>query len=221
MRCVLLAIDGLNAVLIAHIDQRSQSHFGAIAQGAEHRLTKDSLANADKVRVKGAEVDASIIINNHFSINGAVTYTDGKYVKFTNAPLPLEETGSAVSFKDVSGTDLPGASKWAGSLGGEYTNTAKFFGNTGKFFAALDGYARSEFSSSPSASKYLIVDGYAIFNTRLGFRASEGLSVYFWGRNILDKDYYEQLLPAGGNSGHYAGVLGDQRAFGITLKYSL
>jgi iron complex outermembrane receptor protein len=26
----------------------------------------------------------------------------------------------------------------------------------------------------------------------------------------LNKDYFEQLLPAGGNAGHYAGVLGDQ-----------
>ena len=210
-----------NSILNLTLFNTDIKDFQTNVQAAELGVNRGYLANADKVRVKGAEVDASIIINNHFTINGAVTYTDGKYVKFTNAPLPLEETGSAVSFKDVSGTDLPGASKWAGSIGGEYTNTAKFFGNTGKFFVALDGYARSEFSSSPSASKYLIVDGYAIFNTRLGFRASEGLSVYFWGRNILDKDYYEQLLPAGGNSGHYAGVLGDQRAFGITLKYSL
>ena len=190
-------------------------------QAAELGVNRGYLANADKVRVRGAELDASIIINSQFTINGAVTYTDGKYVKFTNAPLPLEETGSTISFKDVSGTNLPGASKWAGSLGGEYTKTAKFFGNTGKFFIALDSYARSEFSSSPSASKYLIVDGYALLNARFGFRASEGLSVYFWGRNILDKNYYEQLLPAGGNSGHYAGVLGDQRTYGITLKYSL
>jgi iron complex outermembrane receptor protein len=195
--------------------------FQTNVQAAELGVNRGYLANADKVRVQGVELDASFIVNKHFAFNGATTYTDGKYVKFTNAPLPLEETGAAVSFKDVSGTDLPGVSKWAGSLGGEYTKDAKFFSNTGKFFVALDGYARSEFSSSPSASKYLIVDGYAIFNGRLGFRATEGLSVHIWGRNLLDKDYYEQLLPAGGNSGQYAGVLGDQRTYGITLKYSL
>ena len=200
--------------------------FQTNVQAAELGVNRGYLANADKVRVKGAELDASFVINRHFSINGAATYTDGKYVKFTNAPLPLEETGTtvdgvAVSFKDVSGTDLPGASRWAGSLGGEYTKNAKFFGNLGKFFIALDGYARSEFSSSPSASQYLKVPGYAIFNGRFGFRASDGLSVHFWGRNLLNKDYYEQLLPAGGNSGQYAAVLGDQLTYGVTLKYSL
>ncbi|MTH16414.1 TonB-dependent receptor [Flavobacterium sp. LC2016-01] len=195
--------------------------FQTNVQAAELGVNRGYLANADKVRVKGAELDASFVFSSHLTVNAAATYTDGKYVKFTNAPLPLEETGAAVSFKDVSGSALPGASRWAGSLGGELSDNATFFGNRGKIFVAADSYARSEFSSSPSASKYLVVPGYAIFNARLGFRASQGLSVHFWGRNLFNKDYYEQLLPAGGNAGQYAGVLGDQRTYGVTLKYSL
>lgn len=210
-----------NSVLNVTFFNTEINDFQTNVQAAELGVNRGYLANADKVQVKGAELDASFILNKHFSFNAAATYTDGKYVKFTNAPLPLEETGAAVSFKDVSGTDLPGVSKWAGSLGGEYTKNAKFFGSIGKFFIALDGYARSEFSSSPSASKYLIVPGYAIFNGRLGFRVADGLSAHIWGRNLFNKDYFEQLLPAGGNSGHYAAVLGDQRTYGITLKYSL
>lgn len=200
--------------------------FQTNVQAAEPGVNRGYLANADKVRVRGAELDASFVISSHLTINGAATYTDGKYVKFTNAPLPLEDTGLTVdgvqvAYKDVSGTDLPGASRWAGSLGGELSDNAKFFGNAGKIFFAADGYARSEFSSSPSASKYLVVQGYAIFNARLGFRASHGLSIHIWGRNLLNKDYYEQLLPAGGNAGQYAGVMGDQRTYGVTFKYSL
>jgi len=200
--------------------------FQTNVQAAELGVNRGYLANADEVSVQGVEVDFSFLLNKHFNIYGATTYSDGKYVKFTNAPLPLEETGTTVggvqvAYKDVSGTDLPGVSKWAGSLSGEYTKDAKFFSNVGKFFIALDGYARSEFSSSPSASTYLVVPGYAIFNGRLGFRASQGLSVHVWGRNLLNKDYYEQLLPAGGNAGQYAAVLGDQITYGVTLKYSL
>jgi iron complex outermembrane receptor protein len=163
--------------------------FQTNVQAAELGVNRGYLANADKVQVKGAELDASFVISSHLTINGAATYTNAKYLKFTNAPLPLEKTGSAVSFKDVSGSALPGASKWAGSLGGEISNHAKFFGNSGKIFLAIDSYARSEFSSSPSASTYLVVDGYALFNARLGFRATDGLSVQFWGRNIFNKDY--------------------------------
>lgn len=210
-----------NSILNLTLFNTEIRDFQTNVQAAELGVNRGYLANADKVLVRGAELDASFVISKSLTLNGSATYTEGRYEKFTNAPLPLEETGSQVSFKDVSGTDLPGTSKWAGSLGGEYTQSGKFFGNTGKFFLALDSYARSEFSSSPSASKYLIVDGYAIFNGRLGFRATDGLSLYFWGRNLLNKDYFEQLLPAGGNAGHYAGVLGDQRTYGITFKYAL
>ncbi|MBP1223579.1 TonB-dependent receptor [Flavobacterium sp. 1355] len=210
-----------NSIFNLTFFQTEIKDFQTNVQAAELGVNRGYLANADKVEVKGVELDASFVVSQHLTINGAATYTDGKYVKFTNAPLPLEETGAPVSFKDVSGSALPGASKWAGSLGGELSDQARFFGNAGKVFLAIDSYARSEFSSSPSASKYLVVQGYAIFNARVGFRATQGLSVQFWGRNLLNKDYYEQLLPAGGNTGQYAGVLGDQRTYGVTLKYSL
>jgi iron complex outermembrane receptor protein len=211
----------VNSILNLTVFNTDIKDYQTNVQAAELGVNRGYLANADKVRVKGAELDASFVVNKHLTLNGAATYTDAKYVKFTNAPLPLEETGAPVAYKDVSGTDLPGASKWAGSLGGELSDNAKFFGNNGRIFLALDGYARSEFSSSPSASKYLVVPGYAIFNGRLGFRASEGLSIQIWGRNLLNKDYYEQLLPAGGNAGQYAAVLGDQLTYGITFRYSL
>ncbi|MCG9791300.1 TonB-dependent receptor [Flavobacterium algicola] len=210
-----------NSVLNFTLFNTDVKDYQTQVQAAELSVNRGYLANADKVRVRGAEVDASIVVNKNVSFNGAVTYTEGIYFSFKNAPLPLEETGAAVSFKDVSGTTLPGVSKWAGSLGGELSESATFFGNQGKVFFALDSYARSTFSSSASASKYLNIEGYAIFNGRLGFRASEGLSVNIWGRNLLNKNYYEQLLPAGGNAGQYAGVLGDQRTYGITLKYTL
>jgi iron complex outermembrane recepter protein len=124
------------------------------------------------------------------------------------------------AFEDISGRELPGISKWAGSLGGEFTTPAAFLGKAGKFFIALDGYYRSSFSSSPSPSAYLNVDGYALLNGRLGFRAVNGLSAFIWGRNLFNKDYFEQLLPASGNAGQYAAVLGDPMTYGVTLKYS-
>ncbi len=195
-------------------------------QSPELGVNRGYIANADEVRVSGAELDANYRVNEHFSFYGAVAYTNAEYIKFTNAPLPLEETGATkdgvqVAFKDISGGRLPGISKWAGSWGGEFNTPTAFLGQAGKFFIALDGYYRSSFSSSPSPSAYLNVDGYALLNGRLGFRNTNGFSIFVWGRNLLDKDYYEQLLPAGGNAGHYAGVLGDQRTYGITLRYSL
>ena len=190
-------------------------------QTAEVGVNRGYLANAEKVRVKGVEVEGSLRASSHFAFNGALSYTDGKYVSFKNAPVPLEETGGASAFKDVSGGDLPGISKWSGSLGGEYNTSGKFLDLKGNYFIALDSYARSTFSSSASPSQYLNIEGYALLNARVGFRVTNGLSVLIWGRNVLNKDYFEQLLPAAGNAGHYSAVLGDPSTYGITLKYTL
>jgi len=205
-------------------------------QSPELGVNRGYIANAEKVNVKGSELDANFRINKNLSFFGALTYTDAKYVTFTNAPLPLEETGAVtqdpafpndptktvqLAFKDVSGGELPGISKWAGSFGGEIlSNSITFFGQESKFFLGFNAYYRSDFSSSPSPSAYLNIDGYALINAQLGFRATTGLSFFVWGRNLADKNYYEQLLPAGGNAGQYAGVLGDQRTYGVTLRYN-
>lgn len=190
-------------------------------QTAEVGVNRGYLANAEKVRVQGLEIDGNIRLSKAFYVYAAVAYTDGKYVSFKNAPVPLEETGGASAFKDVSGGRLPGISKWAGSLGGELSFAGKLINEEGKFFLALDSYYRSEFSSSPSPSKFLNIEGYTLLNGRVGFRANDGLSLFVWARNLLNKDYFEQLLPAAGNAGHYAGVLGDPRTYGVTLRYTL
>jgi iron complex outermembrane receptor protein len=215
-----------NTTLNLTVFNTAIDNYQTLVQSEDPTLNRGYLANAEKVRVRGFEADSRITISQYLSFNAALTYNDGQYISFKNAPLPLEETGLKVNgisiySKDVSGGALPGISKWAGNLGGDLSKEGQFFGNKGRFFIAIDSYSRSSFSSSATPSKYLNIQGYSIFNGRVGFRASEGLSVYLWGRNLLDKNYFEQLLPASGNAGHYAGVLGDQRTYGITLRYNL
>jgi iron complex outermembrane receptor protein len=190
-------------------------------QTAEVGVNRGFLANAEKVKVRGIELDGVVKANDHFSFYGNLAYTDGQYISFINAPLPLEETGASQSFKDISKGELPGISDWAGSFGGEMVSRTKtVFGHSGKIFFATDLYYRSSFSSSSSPSKYLNIDGYALLNVRAGFRAPLGLTFFVWARNLLNKDYFEQLLPAAGNAGHYAAVLGDPGTFGVTLRYA-
>lgn len=215
-----------NTIINLSVYNTDIKNYQTLVQSEDPTLNRGYLANAEKVRVSGVELDTRITVSHNFSINAALSYTEGKYVSFKNAPLPLEETGLKVDgvqvfSKDISGAVLPGISKWAGSLGGDLSKDARFFGNKGKLFFAIDSYSRSSFSSSATPSKYLVIKGYSIFNSRIGFRASEGLTIFVWGRNILDKNYFEQLLPAGGNAGQYGGVLGDQRTYGITFKYTL
>lgn len=193
--------------------------YQAQVQTADINVNRGYLANAEEVQIKGFEVDARVVLGR-FALQGAYAYTDGKYQSFTNAPLPLEEVGSAVAFKDISGGRLPGISKNAVSLGGEYFQPLSLLGQAGEFFVGIDSFYRSDFSSSPSPSRFLNVDSYTLVNARAGFRASEHWTGYVWARNAFDEEYFEQLLPGAGNTGHYAAVLGDPRTWGATVRYN-
>jgi len=179
------------------------------------------LANAERVRVRGAEFDGSVSVTRTLSFYASAAITDGIYVSFKDAPLPVEETGAATQFKDISGSTLPGLSKQALSFGGEQVVPGRFFGRTGQFFGAFDASYRSSFSSSATPSKYLNVDGYGLLNTRVGFRTSNAWTLSLWARNLLNKNYLDLMSAVAGNTGLLVAQPGDPRTVGVTLRLSL
>ncbi len=196
--------------------------FQTQVTNSQFGVARGYLANAEKVRVRGAEFDGNVNIGSRFAVRGSVAYTDAEYVSFTDAPPPLEGTGGP-AFVDASGGLLPGVSEWAASFGTEYRRQGNIFGKPGEFFTGLDIYYRDDFSSSPTPSQYLNVEGYSLLNLRVGFRSDNGgWSGFLWSRNLLDEEYFEQLLaaPAGNGAGHYGAVLGDARTYGATVRFS-
>ncbi len=97
------------------------------------------------------------------------------------------------------------------------TCPVNLLGQDGQVYFGVDGNYRSEFSSNPSPSVYTWIDGYALTNFRVGFRAGQGLNIYGWVRNAFDDDYFDQLGVGPGNTGLIAGQPGDPRTFGGTL----
>ena len=192
--------------------------FQTQVQNGQYGVQRGYLANAEEASVRGFEVDGNARFGNNVSVFGALAYTDAKYVKFVDAPVPLEETGAAVQSKDISGSPLPGVSDWAGSLSAEVHGRSRLFGQGGEVFGGIDTSYRSSFSSSPSPSKYLVVPANALANARVGFRWADGYALSFWARNVFDRAYYESLQPGAGGVGLYTAQLGEPRAFGVTLQ---
>jgi iron complex outermembrane receptor protein len=123
------------------------------------------------------------------------------------------------AFTDASGGRLPGISKWNIAGGFDLSTKGEIFKKAGRFFVAVDASYRTDYSSNPTPSKVLNISGYGLLNARLGFR-SDAFTVFVWSRNLTNTNYFEQLQAAAGNSGLYAGVLGDPRTYGITLRAS-
>ena len=185
------------------------------------------LANAKEVSVKGAEIELTWRPTSHlqFGLNG--TFTDGKYDDFQDAPCQLELTGApagplGAGVCDASGTKLPGISDTVVTLSGQYAYPTTLFGLNGDLFAGVDVNSRSNFSSSPTFSQYMVVDGYSLTNVRAGFRSNSknDWQVFAWARNLGNTKYYEFLTAQPGSSGLIVGQLGDPRTAGVTFNFS-
>jgi iron complex outermembrane receptor protein len=171
------------------------------------------LANADKVRVQGVEAELSVRPSRDVNFYGNATLLDGKYVSFPDAPCPVELTGGP-AFCDISGQRLPGVSKLAASWGGEFGKPVA----GGTAYVGTDWAYRSAFSSSPSPSHYMWVDGYVLAAFRAGYRTRSGWNGFVWVKNAFDERYFDFLTAQPGNSGLIVGQPGDPRTFGVTLS---
>ena len=156
---------------------------------------------------------------DNLSFFGATAFTDGKYISFPDAPPPLEDTGGP-QVKDISGSVLPGISRWAFSLGGEYVNRGNHSRTVRRIFRrrSTTSYRSSFLVERDVRRRYLVVDGYALLNARVGFRWADGWTVTFWSRNLLDKDYFELLSAAPGNTGPFRRTARRGRTVGVTMR---
>src|SRR4029078_8014913 len=98
---------------------------------------------------------------------------------------------------------------------------APFFGQEGRVVAGIDASYRSWFSSSATFSRYLVVDGYSLVNARVGFQTTNGWAATLGLRTLLDKNYFELLTAAPGNTGLFVGQPGDPRTFGLSVRGAL
>jgi iron complex outermembrane receptor protein len=211
-------------------------NYQALVNSGAISTVRGYLANAEKVRVRGVEADLAWRASDRFNLYANGAFTDHEYVKFTGAPCPPELSGGTAAAAgqtpsapgtpgglspascDISGQWLPGISKWAFSFGAEYNLPARLLGREGQAYLGFDGSYRSRFSSNPSRSAYMDVNGYALSNFRLGFRTDAGWNVFGWVRNAFGTRYYELLAITPGSTGLIVGQPGDPRTYGATLS---
>ena len=215
--------------------------YQATVNNLQTSVIRGYLANAEKVRTRGVELDTAFRPTGGLNVYANGAYTEAKYLRFTNAPCPPELTGGTAqaltngvptgptspagaaggispAFCDISGQVLPGVSKWAASFGAEYDLPGRLLGTDGQFYLGYDGSYRSRFSSNPSPSAYTYIDGYSLSNFRLGYKAAGSWNVFGWVRNAFDRDYYEVLATQSGSTGLIVGQPGDPRTYGVTLS---
>lgn len=175
------------------------------------------ISNIPKVRSKGVEGDVSFAANEWLSFSASGSYTDAKYVTYTNAPNAPERLNEGAS-QDLSGVRLPGVSKFAYSLAVDAS--LPLDGEGGKAYVHADYLHRSSFNSSATNSIYSEIPGYGVLNARLGFQTSdERFDFSIWARNLTGEKYY--VTRSGSNFGLISAIVGDPRTVGATVRVKL
>jgi iron complex outermembrane receptor protein len=176
------------------------------------------LANIEKVRVRGVEADATFRLTDHFDGHLSSAWTDGKYVSYKNGPCPLELIGNSTAVCDLSGRPLSVTPHTAVAAGAEYFQPLGMGRLSGEAFLRADLIYRTATYGDPSDSRYTLIPGYTLVNAIFGFRNPGRWEVSVWARNLLNRNYLQNLTVQAGNSGLIVGAPSDPRFVGGTVR---
>jgi iron complex outermembrane recepter protein len=189
-------------------------------------------------KVKGAELELLAKPVSALTLRGSLGFLDTNYTAI-NALTKLPQQ---LSGKSVAGNEVPFASKWTLSAGGDLTVARIAEGDlvlsgevvykSSIWFDPFNDKARPNAASNivgtagnlykgPNGETNLVGSkGYALVNAGLAWN-SENVQVRVWGKNITNKQYYPFGYDTAGAFGTVLLTPGTPRTYGIeaTLKF--
>jgi iron complex outermembrane receptor protein len=172
------------------------------------------VTNVDSATVKGIEGDVRWHANRFVSVFAGFGTVDSKIDSYSGRPY-------------TAGNAVPYAPKYTGDAGVDLnipissaiTMTARVDMNAiGKtWFSAVQNNSVQSVFGAPADYSKTYRDAYETVNARLGLHG-ESWDVIAWGRNLSNKQYLAEVIPAaefGGSFVHQA----PGRAFGLDLTY--
>jgi outer membrane receptor protein involved in Fe transport len=181
-----------------------------------------TVGNAEKTRLKGAELEGTVAITERVTADAAVSYADLRYVTNTHGQCyPGRPYDDPVAKSCVlSGEHPVNAPEWKTHLGVQYDQPVSF----GSLYARADWAWTSEYNTSFSADPRLKQAAYDWINLRAGtrFGHDDHYEVVAWVENVtnvtvanLDPVVTLYALPTDGS---YQSLLQDPRSYGVTFK---
>jgi len=160
--------------------------------------------NAGKARLRGFEVEYSVLPAEGWLVDGSVAYLDAEY-RYVNP-------GATVTLDHM----LPRAPEWMLSAGVSYS-----FDITDDLAATFRGdwRYRSSVYNNPENTQTLKDPGLHLLDLRLSVAShSTGWEVAVFGKNLTDERYITGGLQALSSFGEVAATMGRPREWGVTVK---
>ncbi|HEX8447452.1 MAG TPA: TonB-dependent receptor [Sphingomonas sp.] len=168
--------------------------------------------NAGTVSTRGGELDLIVRPMRDLNLTGGLAYTDAKVDAF-RAPV-----GGSTSGVIPSGTELPYAPKWKGSLGADYRIRT---GGAVDFQLGVQGSYQSsqlsQFDASAAIRKAATIGGYGIVDLSAAVvEAADRYRIGFQVKNLFDQSF-AAAIQSGGPGGSYRYIIprDADRYFGV------
>jgi len=174
------------------------------------------ISNIPGVRSRGVEVDLAVAPTRWIRFTASGSYNEAVYKDYKNAQV-APENRNLTQIQDLSGVQLANAPKFIYSLAADLVQPVTLLTPDDQVYVRLDYYHRSSNDTSGSNSIYTHIPGYGLANARIGLRfQDERYDLAAWVTNLFNKKYFEALGAS--NQGLITGALGNERAFGGTLR---
>lgn len=169
------------------------------------------IINAARATIKGAEIEFDARPVRNLSIQGGLTFLDGQYDSFPNAPRYVQRPvgGNTQSAGDASGERTVRTPKFSASVSAIYTVPTSF-GDVAlaASLAHNSGYNYFVLSNSRQ-SAFDVVNGSIKWTSPGG-----DFDVKLWAKNLFDERYYDAMIVATvGDTGTPAAP----RTYGVTI----
>jgi iron complex outermembrane recepter protein len=171
------------------------------------------LSNIGSVRTRGVELELAAVPADGLTLLLNASYNDAKYTDYPNAPCAAEKP--AAPFCDLTGERVYLTPEFVVNPNVNFEHTRERL----TWFTNLGYSWRSGFYGSADSSELAKLGSYGLLNARFGVRGESrdiGWSASLWANNALDDVYFQSLSR--GSYGEYAGMRGQPRSYGVTLR---
>ena len=186
----------------------------------------DKLQNIPKSRVMGAEADLMLRVARGLTLGGSVTYLDTSIREYSG----VDYVGTQRNF---AGQPLPFAPKWSYGLNADYKMAMP---NGGSPFIGVSLNGRSATDTVPGGNSIVAANSahtrvlpglvfpfrtnsFATVDARIGYDGpDQRWSIIAFGKNILNKYYWTNVVTASDFSARYAGP---PATYGVTVGFKL
>ncbi len=160
------------------------------------------LANADRVRSYGVELDMTARPTKNLDLSAAFGWTESEFEKFT-------DKNNGTKFDDKNVNFVP---EFTANFAAQYNFPCNFYARAE--YQAVGSYYLDEGNTAKQTA-------YGLVNARIGYH-QDHFEIYVFGKNIFDKHYVNNALDLRNSQPGFSDLLirqpGDPMTFGVALS---